>query len=51
MFRKRASEDDLFTQAEERLRARMDSATESTLVTNFVHDLERQASQNAGSKN
>jgi len=37
--------------AEERLRARMDTATESTLVTNFVHDLERQASQNAGSKN
>jgi len=37
--------------AEERLRARMDGATESTLVTNFVHDLERQASQNAGSKN
>ena len=37
--------------AEERLRARMDSATESTLVTNFVHDLERQASQNSGSKN
>ena len=37
--------------AEERLRARMDSATESTLVTNFVHDLERQTSQNGGSKN
>lgn len=37
--------------AEERLRARIDSATESALVDDFVRDLEHQASQNAGSKN
>jgi len=41
--------------AEERLRARVDSATESALVDGFVRDLERQASQttsqNTGSKN
>ena len=37
--------------AEERLRTRMDGATESALVDGFVRDLERQASQNTGSKN
>ena len=37
--------------AEERLRGRMDGATESALVDDFVRDLERQASQNTGSKN
>ena len=40
--------------AEERLRARIDGATESALVDDFVRDLERQASQIAsqtGSKN
>ena len=37
--------------AEERLRTRIDSATESKLVDDFVRDLESQASQNAGSKN
>jgi F-type H+-transporting ATPase subunit b len=37
--------------AEERLRARLDDATESALVDDFVHDLERQASQNTGSNN
>jgi F-type H+-transporting ATPase subunit b len=37
--------------AEERLRARMDNATESALVDDFVRDLERQASQDTGSKN
>ena len=37
--------------AEERLRTRLDGATESALVDNFVNDLERQASQNTGSKN
>jgi F-type H+-transporting ATPase subunit b len=36
--------------AEERLRGRMDNATESALVDDFVRDLERQASQ-TGSKN
>jgi len=36
--------------AEERLRTRMDGATESALVDGFVRDLERQASQ-TGSKN
>jgi F-type H+-transporting ATPase subunit b len=36
--------------AEERLRAKLDGATESALVDGFVHDLERQASQ-TGSKN
>jgi F-type H+-transporting ATPase subunit b len=37
--------------AEERLRARMDSATGSALVDNFVRDLERQSATKAGSKN
>jgi F-type H+-transporting ATPase subunit b len=37
--------------AEERLRARLDSATESALVDDFVHDLERQASQQGGTNN
>jgi F-type H+-transporting ATPase subunit b len=37
--------------AEERLRGRMDNATESALVDDFVRDLEHQASQNTGSKN
>lgn len=37
--------------AEERLRARMDNATESALVDNFVRDLERQNTQSTGSKN
>ena len=41
--------------AEERLRGQMNGATESSLVDNFVRDLERQASQttgqNTGSKN
>jgi F-type H+-transporting ATPase subunit b len=37
--------------AEERLRTRMDGATESALVDDFVRDLERQASQNNGSQN
>ncbi len=41
--------------AEERLRGRMDNATESGLVDDFVRDLEHQASQitsqNTGSKN
>ena len=40
--------------AEERLRARIDSAAESALVDDFVRDLERQASQitgQTGSKN
>jgi F-type H+-transporting ATPase subunit b len=37
--------------AEERLRAKLDSASESVLVDNFVRDLEKQASQNTGSKN
>jgi F-type H+-transporting ATPase subunit b len=36
--------------AEERLRGRMDNATESALVDDFARDLERQASQ-AGSNN
>lgn len=35
--------------AEERLRARIDSAAESALVDDFVRNLERQASQNNGS--
>ncbi len=37
--------------AEERLRGRMDNATESALVDGFVHDLERQASQKNGTSN
>ena len=37
--------------AEERLRTRMDSATESKLVDDFVKDLERHVSQNPGLKN
>lgn len=37
--------------AEERLRARIDSATESALVDDFVRDLERQSSQKTGSQN
>jgi F-type H+-transporting ATPase subunit b len=37
--------------AEERLRARIDSATESALVDDFVRDLEHQASQKTGSNN
>ena len=37
--------------AEERLRTRIDGATESALVDDFVRDLERSASQNAGSRN
>ena len=37
--------------AEERLRGHMDNTTESALVNDFVRDLERQASQNTGSKN
>jgi F-type H+-transporting ATPase subunit b len=37
--------------AEERLRAKLDSATESALVDNFVRDLEKQVTQNTGSKN
>jgi F-type H+-transporting ATPase subunit b len=37
--------------AEERLRAQVDSSAESALVDGFVRDLERQASQNTGSKN
>ncbi len=35
--------------AEERLRARIDGATESALVDDFVRDLEHQASQKTGS--
>jgi F-type H+-transporting ATPase subunit b len=37
--------------AEESLRGRMDNATESALVDDFVRDLERQASQKNGSQN
>ena len=37
--------------AEERLRSKLDSATESSLVDNFVRDLEKQVSQNTGSNN
>lgn len=37
--------------AEERLRARLDSAAESALVDNFARDLERQASRNGGARN
>jgi len=37
--------------AEERLRSRIDSATESALVDDFVRDLETHGSQNTGSKN
>ena len=37
--------------AEERLRSRIDGATESALVDDFVRDLERQASQNGGARN
>jgi F-type H+-transporting ATPase subunit b len=37
--------------AEERLRTRLDGATESKLVDDFVRDLERQGSQNSGSNN
>lgn len=37
--------------AEERLRARIDSATESALVDDFVGDLEREASQKNGANN
>jgi F0F1-type ATP synthase membrane subunit b/b' len=37
--------------AEERLRARIDSATESGLVDDFVRDLEHQASQKNGANN
>jgi len=37
--------------AEERLRARIDSATESALVDDFVRDLEHQASQKNGANN
>ncbi|HEY2844014.1 MAG TPA: hypothetical protein VGJ09_10200 [Bryobacteraceae bacterium] len=37
--------------AEDRLRARMDSATESALVDNFVRDLEHQSTPQAGSNN
>ncbi|MBZ5634406.1 MAG: hypothetical protein LAO55_14890 [Acidobacteriia bacterium] len=37
--------------AEERLRSRIDGAAESALVDDFVRDLERQGSQNTGSKN
>jgi F-type H+-transporting ATPase subunit b len=37
--------------AEERLRARIDGATESALVDDFVRDLERQTSQKTGSNN
>lgn len=37
--------------AEERLRGHMDNTTESALVAGFVRDLERQTSQNPGSKN
>jgi hypothetical protein len=37
--------------AEERLRARIDGATESALVDDFVRDLQRQASQKNGASN
>jgi F-type H+-transporting ATPase subunit b len=37
--------------AEERLRGRMDNATESALVDDFVRDLERQTPQKTGSNN
>jgi F0F1-type ATP synthase membrane subunit b/b' len=37
--------------AEERLRARMDSAAESALVDNFARDLEQQKTLGTGSKN
>ncbi len=37
--------------AEKRLRGRMDNATESALVDDFVRDLEHQASQKTGSNN
>jgi F-type H+-transporting ATPase subunit b len=37
--------------AEERLRARIDGATESALVDDFVRDLEHQASQKNGANN
>ena len=37
--------------AEERLRAKIDGATESALVDDFVRDLEHQASQKTGSNN
>ncbi len=37
--------------AEERLRARMDDATESALVDNFVRDLEGRSTPQAGSNN
>ncbi len=37
--------------AEERLRGRMDNATESALVNDFVRDLEHQASQKNGANN
>jgi F0F1-type ATP synthase membrane subunit b/b' len=37
--------------AEERLRARIDGATESALVDDFVRDLERQATQKNGANN
>jgi F-type H+-transporting ATPase subunit b len=37
--------------AEERLRARIDGATESALVDDFVRDLEREASQKNGANN